>query len=311
MADTNGAAYVYTIEVLPFETRYLDPTLSGYLLDANDRCPISAPEIATKSRRNAYGDYVDRLSEYWGIPGDELRAQFSDIPGLATSTLGPLPVVEDLSNPDRVTERFRSIPDSYQRKRHDVRSVKKNIAFHKSRCRRTPSLGAFQSFALYLFDLNEYATIESDAQLRELIIQGGEIFYRCLYGDLWAGGPTPWEPFTIATTEDLDTRDRRVVDIVEHQPTSNGQLADRWGFEDGKAVWTYLQDELNGLTTRNSDQFICATESARKYVEGLANDGKIELSKEPPRVPGQGRINLEVSTQEKNDSDSGVDWSRL
>jgi hypothetical protein len=36
VVDTDGAAYVYTVEPLPFEVRVWDPTLGGYLLQEND-----------------------------------------------------------------------------------------------------------------------------------------------------------------------------------------------------------------------------------------------------------------------------------
>lgn len=184
VVDTEGASYVYTVEVVPFEARCIDPTLSGYLLDANDRCPISRPQISSKQDMRANNEYVEYATEYWDIPEAELTIHIDDDNQYATSTLGPLPVVNDLPNTDSVIERFQSTADSYRRKRHDVRNVKKNISFHKSRCRRNPSLGSFQSFALYLFDLNEYATIENNSELRELVIQGGEILYRCLYVSL-------------------------------------------------------------------------------------------------------------------------------
>ena len=224
-------------------------------------------------------------------------------------TLGPLPVTDDFPDTDRVVDRFQSVAESYERKQHDVNSVEHGIRFHKSRCRRNPSLPAFQAFSLYLFDVNEYATVENDAQLRELVEQGAHVLYHCLYGKLWPGGPTPWQPFRADIVGDLDTCDRRVVDIVEQQPTSNGKLADRWEFESNKDVWSYLQSELDQFVTRNSDKFACATESARRYVQGLEQDGEIKLSKSPPRVPGKGRITLAVA-EEGKEKGSSVDWSR-
>lgn len=229
---------------------------------------------------------------------------------MARSTLGPLPVVDELPDIARVIDRFQSVPDSYRRKRYNIQSVKKGISYYKSLCRRNPSLAAFQAFSLYLFDLNEYATIENDSQLRELVIQGGQILYRCLYGDLWPGGSTEWETFNVRVQGDLSMQDRRIIDIVEHQPTSNRQLADRWEFDDRKAVWNYLQTEFSQFVTRNSDQFACATESARRYVQGPENNSKIELIKEPPRVPSRGNIALEVSEDQSKISGSEVNWNQ-
>lgn len=310
VAETEGTEYVYTVEAIPYSARCIDPTLSGYLLDANDRCPVSRPEISSNRSSRSQERYIEQATNYWGIPEDEFTLDLGDNGGFAKSTLGPLPVKHDLPDPERVIERFRSTEESYSRKRHSVNSVKKGISFHKSRCRRNPSLGAFQSFSLYLMDISEYALIENDSQLRELVTQGGEILYRCLYGNLWPGGSTSWRRFEVTIQDKtLDTFDRRVIDIIEQQPTSNGMLADRWEFEDGREVWDYLQSELDQYTTRNSDQFVCASESTRRYVGALEQDGKISLSKEPPRIPGKGNITLAVSENESNDND-GVDWAR-
>jgi len=310
VVDTEGAEYVYTVEAIPFSARCIDPTLSGYLLDANDRCPVSRPRISTKHNSTSRNEYVDQAIDYWGIPEKELTVDLDDQVGFAKSTLGPLPVISDLPDAERVIERFQSTEDSYRRKQHTVQSVKKNISFHKSRCRRNPSLGAFQSFSLFLMDVSEHASIENDSQLRELVTQGGQILYRCLYGNLWPGGSTAWRPFEITLQDkSVDTFDRRIIDIVEQQPTSNGQLSERWDFSDGREVWEYLQSDLSQYVTRNTDKFACATESARRYISGLEQDDKITLSKDPPRVPGKGRITLAVSEDRPND-DSGIDWSR-
>jgi len=308
VVDTEGAAYVYTIESIPFLPRCIDPTLSGYLLHANERFPFSRPQISTRQDHGAREEYREAAVDYWGLPIDEISTRV-DSEGFTTSTLGPLPVVDEFPEANRVIGRFRSVDDSYRRKQHDVDKVKHSISFHKSRCRRNPSLAAFQAFGLYLFDVNEYATLENDTHLRELVERGAFVLYQCLYGNLWPGAATAWQPFQINILEDVDTRVRRVADIVEQQPTSNGQLADRWGFDNNKAVSELLRSELNQYATRNSDQFVCATESARRYISELEQKGTVELSKTPPRVPSKSRIDLEVSEQ-ASEGNSGVDWSR-
>lgn len=310
VADTEGTEYVYTVEVVPFQARCIDPTLSGYLLDADDDNPISRPTISTERDHGAFEEYLEQSTKYWDIPRDELKTQLNQDAGFAMSTLGPLAVATEFPDSERIIDRFKSVADSYQRKRHDVNRVKKNISFHKACCRRNPSLAAFQSFSLYLFDVNQYATIENDHQLRELVAQGGEVLYRCLYGNLWPGGQTPWQPFRVTINDELETSDRRVIDVVQHQPTSNGMLADRWEFDERRNVSDYLKTEFDQYATRNSDGFICATESARRFVITLEENGRVELSKSPPRVPARGNITLEVSDTSKGMQGSGVDWTK-
>jgi hypothetical protein len=310
VANTEGSSYVYTIEAIPFAARCLDPTLSGYLLDSNDSCPISRPNISTKRSSKSRSEYLDKANSYWGIPEEEIENELDNQTGFAPSTLGPLPVVENLPNPENVVERFRSAADSYRRKRHTVESVKKNISYHKSWCRRNPSVGAFQSFSLYLMDISEYASIENDRQIRELATQGGQILFRCLYGNLAPGKSMEWQPFEVDIHDkNMSDFDRRVVDIVEQQPSSNSQLADRWGFDDGKDAWNYIHSRISKYATRNSESFICATESARQYVQDLEKNDDISISKDPPRIPTKRSIDLEVS-EKQEEKDSGFDWSK-
>lgn len=87
VADTEGASYVYTIEAIPFTARCLDP-LSGYLLDSNDRYPISRPSIPTKSSSKSRSKYLDRVNGYWGIPKEEIESEPDNQIEFATSTGG-------------------------------------------------------------------------------------------------------------------------------------------------------------------------------------------------------------------------------
>jgi hypothetical protein len=311
VVDTKGSAYVYTIEAVPFASRCLDPTLSGYLLDSKDECSASLPQISTERNSNFRRKYLDQAVSYWGIPKDEIASQLDDRTEFVSSTLGPLPIVENLPNVESVTERFASDPDSYRRKRHTVRGVKKSIKYHKARCRRNPSLGAFQAFSIYLMDISEYASVENDHQFRELVTQGSNILFRCLYGDLSPGKPTSWDTFEVNINQELEGFDRRVVDIVEQQPTSNSQLADRWGFSDGKDVWGHLQSSrLGQYTARNSSGFICSTESARQHIQLLEEDSEVSINKSPPRVSIKRDVSLSVSDKQEEDDNSGFDWSK-
>jgi hypothetical protein len=61
----------------------------------------------------------------------------------------------------------------------------------------------------------------------------------------------------------------RLQDIVALAPTSNGELADRWGYESGSAVYRYLSSELGEYYTRDAEKYIVPTESGREIVEKM------------------------------------------
>ncbi|MFB6309479.1 MAG: DUF5797 family protein [Haloarculaceae archaeon] len=60
----------------------------------------------------------------------------------------------------------------------------------------------------------------------------------------------------------------RLADIVELQPTKNGDLQDRWGMDSGSDVHQYLESELGDYYYRNEDSLICATPEAATLVGG-------------------------------------------
>lgn len=60
----------------------------------------------------------------------------------------------------------------------------------------------------------------------------------------------------------------RVADLVEMQPTTNAELADEWGYEDGSAVYGYLSQALDDYYYRDSDGRIRATGFAEDLVNG-------------------------------------------
>jgi hypothetical protein len=68
-------------------------------------------------------------------------------------------------------------------------------------------------------------------------------------------------------SEEAETR---LADIVELQPTKNGELQDQWGMESGSDVHSYLESELKEYYFRNEDSLICATPEA----EALVGDGE-------------------------------------
>lgn len=300
VADTEGAAYVYTVESIPFEARIQDPTLGGYLLLNNENFPLNDVPLSPGHGTRPRESYLADIEEYWGVPEDEAAANLQDEVGFAESTLEPLPIVDRLPNSESVVDRLLSVEESYARKRWGPRRAEHGIRFRKTRCRRAPSLPVFQEFALYLAELNRFATVESNPDVRDLVKKGGEIFYRCLYGVMWPGEPTGWVPFRVTGGRDeLTKRQRRVVDLVELQPTKNDELVNRWGFEDGSALYYYLNGDFDRFAFRNSEQYICATESARRQVCTLIDRGTLTTTKMPPVVPPKRKAPIEMG-----DSDS-------
>jgi hypothetical protein len=68
----------------------------------------------------------------------------------------------------------------------------------------------------------------------------------------------------------------RLSDIVELQPTKNGELQDKWGMDSGSDVHSFLESELKEYYYRDEDSLICATPEAMELVgegEGLS-DGR-------------------------------------
>jgi hypothetical protein len=59
----------------------------------------------------------------------------------------------------------------------------------------------------------------------------------------------------------------RLADIVERQPTKNGELQDQWGMDSGSDVHQYLENELKEYYYRDDDSLIRATEDAPDLVD--------------------------------------------
>ena len=63
----------------------------------------------------------------------------------------------------------------------------------------------------------------------------------------------------------------RLADIVERQPTKNGELQRQWGLDSGSEVHQYLESQLGEYYYRNTDSLICATPEG----EALVGDGDL------------------------------------
>ncbi|NHN42473.1 hypothetical protein G9C85_12675 [Halorubellus sp. JP-L1] len=103
-----------------------------------------------------------------------------------------------------------------------------------------------------------------------------------------------------------EARDR-LADIVELQPTKNGELQERWGMESGSDVHQYLENELGEHYYRNDDSLICATPEAAELVDVepgiVSGDDGTTTAVRVPRL--QARI-VEVLPTADEDGDSVV-----
>jgi len=70
----------------------------------------------------------------------------------------------------------------------------------------------------------------------------------------------------------------RLADIVELQPTKNGELQDEWGMDSGSEVHSYLESELKEYYYRNEDSLICATPEAQALVGDGEDTGERTVS---------------------------------
>jgi hypothetical protein len=67
----------------------------------------------------------------------------------------------------------------------------------------------------------------------------------------------------------------RLADVVELQPTKNGELMERWGLDSGSEVHAYLEGELGDYYYRDDDSLIRATDEAADLVDvapGVTDD---------------------------------------
>ena len=83
------------------------------------------------------------------------------------------------------------------------------------------------------------------------------------WGELETSEPVVVGPGMGISQEEME----RLSDIVDLQPTSNGELADIWGYSEGKKAYDYMSKHLDEYYRRNSNGKIVATEEAQEMVE--------------------------------------------
>lgn len=59
----------------------------------------------------------------------------------------------------------------------------------------------------------------------------------------------------------------RVNDLIRLEPTTNGELAEEWGMDDGKEAWEFLDEELDDYFTRDLDRNIRVSLKGREFVD--------------------------------------------
>jgi hypothetical protein len=82
----------------------------------------------------------------------------------------------------------------------------------------------------------------------------------------------------------------RLADIVELQPTKNGELQDRWEMESGSDVHQYLENELSDYYYRDDDSLIRATADAADLVDvapGVESTDGTTTAVRVPRLQAQ------------------------
>ena len=99
----------------------------------------------------------------------------------------------------------------------------------------------------------------------------------------------------------------RLADVVELQPTKNGELQDQWEMDTGSDVHQYLETELKEYYYRDDDSLIRATEEAADLVDvapGVESDD--EGTTTAVRVPRLQAQVLEVVPSRDADGSSVV-----
>lgn len=65
---------------------------------------------------------------------------------------------------------------------------------------------------------------------------------------------------------------RRILDIVNLSPTTNGELMKEWNLDSGLEVYQYLSSNLDDFYTRNDDKLIVPTEEGRRIAEIIGDE---------------------------------------
>jgi hypothetical protein len=59
---------------------------------------------------------------------------------------------------------------------------------------------------------------------------------------------------------------KRLIDLIRLEPTSNSELQEHWGLDSGSAVHQYLESNLKPHYYRDDDSYICVSEEAKDFV---------------------------------------------
>jgi Fe2+ or Zn2+ uptake regulation protein len=76
----------------------------------------------------------------------------------------------------------------------------------------------------------------------------------------------------------------RLADLVELQPTKNGELQERWDMDGGSEVHQYLESELEEYYYRNEDSLICATPAAAEELDVEPDDDAVRVPELQARI---------------------------
>lgn len=63
-----------------------------------------------------------------------------------------------------------------------------------------------------------------------------------------------------------DEEQKRLIDLVRLEPTSNAKLKNQWDMASGNEVHQYLESELRPYYYRNDNSYICVTKEAKDFV---------------------------------------------
>ncbi|MCT9095897.1 DUF5797 family protein [Haloarchaeobius sp. HME9146] len=106
-----------------------------------------------------------------------------------------------------------------------------------------------------------------------------------------------------------DEARERLADVVELQPTKNGELQKRWGMESGSEVHQYLENELKEYYYRDDNSLIRATAEAAELVDvepGVQADEDGDGTPTAVRVPELQAHIFEVLAGPEEDGQSVV-----
>lgn len=268
VADTQGVAYVYSLEAIPFHARIADPLLFRTLDIGPSQLPTELLVSFDNVPESELNTYIERTSEYWEFEKETIRHELSELsPSFGYTKFGAVPLPTTLPKLDRDRSRFINPDVVYKRRRVNNRSIEIGTALRSSRVRQTPTLPVVQEFALYGFDMRHHHRT-SDNISSEIITNLETSFVKSL--DLSETPPdrvTRWQPPDLnLPINEFSERDKRIADLVRLQPTKNSELEKKWGLDSGSQVHQYLTQELEEYFFRDESAFICATELAEEHI---------------------------------------------